>query len=89
VTEDRHRKPRTLRLREAFGVTVPEPAPTSLSAIEKEIERIVKRRSPAARVLDGVYGSAKIVIGLGEVKLSLTRTAVRGIGEPGFSVNLG
>lgn len=34
---------RVMRLREAFGVPVPERLPASLSGIEKEIERIVKR----------------------------------------------
>jgi transcriptional regulator with XRE-family HTH domain len=34
---------RALRLREAFGAPLPETPPASLSTIEKEIERIVKR----------------------------------------------
>lgn len=34
---------RALRLREAFGVPLPEFPPASFSTIEKEIERIVKR----------------------------------------------
>ena len=41
-TEDQPSQ-KTSRLREGFGVTSPEPPPSTLSWMEKEIERIVKR----------------------------------------------